>query len=314
MFKIRDRFPAVYGLGQCSLDYIGKIKNYPPADSKCEFSGLVIQGGGPVATALAALSRWGIHCTFAGVIGDDPFGEQIRAGLEAEGIDLRGLLVRKGLESQFAFIAAEPGLGRRTIFWQRPTGPPPGPEELDFDLIRRAKVFHTDGLFPEASLAAAKAAREAGVPVVVDAGSLREGMLDLARLSDYFIASSAFARSLVGKDDPVAACRQMAALGPGLGRGHFGERGICGPGSGPADPPSGLPGGSGGYHGLRRRVPCRIYLWTAERLDNGPEPGLGGLGRFPGQPEARRPGRDTAAPRLGKIRGGDEFDKRRLVY
>ena len=169
-----------------------------------------------MATALAALSRWGIRCTFAGVIGDDFFGDQIRAGLEAEGIDLRGLWVRKGLESQFAFIAAEPGLGRRTIFWQRPNGPPPGPEELDFDLIRRAKVFHTDGLFPEASLAAAKAAREAGVRVVVDAGSLREGMLELARLSDCFITSLAFARSLLGKDDPVAACREMAAMCLGL--------------------------------------------------------------------------------------------------
>jgi sulfofructose kinase len=213
---MKDQGCEVYGLGQCSLDYIGKIESYPPADSKCEFTGLMVQGGGPVATALAALSRWGIRCTLAGVIGDDPFGKQIRASLETEGIDLRGLLVRKGLESQFAFIAAEPGLGRRTIFRQRPTGPPPGPEELDFDWIRRAKVFHTDGLFPEASLAAAKAAREAGLRVVVDAGSLREGMLELARLSDYFIASSVFARSLTGKDDPVAACREMAALGPRL--------------------------------------------------------------------------------------------------
>jgi ribokinase len=177
---------------------------------------LRFQGGGPVATALVALSRWGISGTFVGVIGDDTFGNQIRASLEMEGLDLRGLLVRKGFESQFAFIAAEPGAGRRTIFWQRPTGQPPDPEELDFDLLRRTKVFHTDGLFPEASLVAAKTARAAGVKVVVDAGSLRKGMLDLARLSDFFIASSSFARSLLGRDDPEAACREMAALGPGV--------------------------------------------------------------------------------------------------
>jgi sugar/nucleoside kinase (ribokinase family) len=94
-----------------------------------------------------ALSRWGIPGAFAGVIGDDAFGRQICDSLEAEGIDLRGLLVRQGFESQFAFVAAEPGLGRRTIFWRRPTGPPPKPEELDVDLIRGARVFHTDGLF-----------------------------------------------------------------------------------------------------------------------------------------------------------------------
>ena len=64
----------VWGLGQCCLDYIGKIVSYPPPDTKCEFSDMVIQGGGPVATALVALSRWGVPCAFAGVIGDDQFG------------------------------------------------------------------------------------------------------------------------------------------------------------------------------------------------------------------------------------------------
>ncbi|MCU0580636.1 MAG: sugar kinase, partial [Desulfobacterota bacterium] len=78
-----NRIPQVFGLGQCSLDHLGLIRDYPPADTKCEFSGLTVQGGGPVATALAALSRWGIGCAFAGVIGDDHCGEQIRTGLEA---------------------------------------------------------------------------------------------------------------------------------------------------------------------------------------------------------------------------------------
>ena len=64
----------VFGIGQCSLDYIGKIQAYPPPDRKCEFTDMVIQGGGPVATALVALARWGVSCAFAGVLGDDLFG------------------------------------------------------------------------------------------------------------------------------------------------------------------------------------------------------------------------------------------------
>ena len=68
----------VFGLGQCCLDYLGMVDEYPPPDVKCAFTGLVIQGGGPVATALAALARWGARCAFAGVIGDDQFGIQIR--------------------------------------------------------------------------------------------------------------------------------------------------------------------------------------------------------------------------------------------
>jgi ribokinase len=215
----------VYGLGQCSLDYLGKIDAYPPPDVKCEFSDMVIQGGGPVATALVALARWGVSCAFAGVLGDDLFGNMIKESLDAEGVDTSGVLVRKGFGSQFAFIAAEPGVSRRTIFWRRPTGPAPSPDEIDYDIVRQAKVVHTDGLFAEATLAACRAAKEAGVQVVVDAGSMREGMLELAGLSDCYLASETFAVSLVGDDGPLKACEKLAELGPRVAGVTLGSRG-----------------------------------------------------------------------------------------
>jgi len=215
----------VYGLGQGALDYVGKIDAYPPPDVKCEFSEMVIQGGGPVATALVALVRWGLSCAFAGVLGDDLFGSMIKASLDAEGVDTTGVLVRNGYESQFAFIVAEPGEGRRTIFWRRPTGPPPSADEIDYSIVHRAKVVHTDGLFPEGALAACKAAKEAGVQVVVDAGSLREGMLELARLSDYYLASQTFAKALVGDDKPLEACYKLAELGPRVAGVTLGAKG-----------------------------------------------------------------------------------------
>ncbi len=204
----------VYGLGQCSLDYISKVDVYPLPDVKCEFREIVIQGGGPVATALVALARWGLSCAFAGVIGDDLFGKMIQASLDEEGIDTRGLVVREGFASQFAFVVAEPGVGRRTIFWRRPTGSPPRPEEIDFRLLQSANVLHTDGQFREAALAACMAARRAGVQVVVDADSFEDGMLDLARVSDCFIASEAFAEAFLGNNNPKKACRKLAELGP----------------------------------------------------------------------------------------------------
>jgi ribokinase len=186
----------VFGLGQCPLDYLGKIDAYPPPDAKCEFRGLTMEGGGPAATALVALARWGVSCAFSGVVG-----------------------------SQFAFIVAEPGLARRTIFWRRPTGPPPKPEELDLEAIRKARVLHVDGLYPEVTLAACKAIKETGGQIVVDAGTLREGMLDLARVSDCFVVSEAFAMSLVGDRRPLDACRRLAQLGPNVVGVTLGARG-----------------------------------------------------------------------------------------
>jgi sulfofructose kinase len=224
-FAMHERVFQVFGLGQCSLDYIGKVVAYPPPDVKCEFSNMVTQGGGPVATALVALARWGVSCAFAGVRGDDSFGSMISASLDKEGVDTHGMLVREGFDSQFAFIVAEPGVGRRTIFWRRPTGPAPNPKELDERTIRKATVYHTDGLFPEASLAGAKVAKEAGVHVVVDAGSLREGMIELARMSDYFLASESFAKAYAGEDNALDACYKLAELGPRVAGVTLGPKG-----------------------------------------------------------------------------------------
>ena len=211
-----ERRFQVFGLGQCCIDYLAAVHDYPESDSKCEFKDMVVQGGGPVATALAALARWGVSCTFTGILGDDAFGPMIKQSLDDEGIDTSGIIIRKNAESQFAFVTAVIDSGKRTIFWRKPTGQPLKPDEVDSGLLKRSRILHTDGIFPEASLSACKHARNAGVRVVVDAGSLREGLIDIARHTDYFIASAAFAEAYTGKNDPEEACYRLAELGPRL--------------------------------------------------------------------------------------------------
>ncbi|MFH1982900.1 MAG: PfkB family carbohydrate kinase [Pseudomonadota bacterium] len=221
----------VYGLGQCSMDYLAPVDVYPGVDTKCEFTGLSVQGGGPVANALVALSRWGMRCAYAGVVGDDGLGADIRKGLAVEGIDTAGLLSRTASRSQFAFIAAERQGGRRTIFWQRPTGPALSAAEVDTAAIGRTRVFHTDGLYVAAAVAGCRAARAAGATVVLDAGTLREGVLEVVALTDCCIVSEAFARRLVGDSDPEAACDRLARMGPAMVGVTLGEKGyvaLCG--------------------------------------------------------------------------------------
>lgn len=203
--------PRVFGIGQCSLDYIGLIPDYPPPDVKCEFSNLVIQCGGPVATALVALKRWGLNGYMAGVVGDDDFGKNITSSLIGEGIDTAGLQIRENECSQFAFIVSEPSTARRTIFWQRPTGQPLRPEEINTSMLVKSSALHIDGLFPEASLFACRKAKEAGIPVIVDAGTLRDGILEIAKLSDCFVTSETFSNTLA--ESPAETCRVLAGLG-----------------------------------------------------------------------------------------------------
>jgi sulfofructose kinase len=298
------QFAQVFGLGQCSLDCLGSVDVYPPPDIKCECSKMAVQGGGPVATALVALSRWGVRCSFTGVIGDDLFGSMIRESLDAEGIDTSRMLVRKGTCSQFAFIAAESKeQGRRTIFWRRPTGGPPGPKEIDYESLRRAQVLHTDGLFMDASLAAAEAARAAGVPVVVDAGTLRDGMLDLARLSDCFLASETFAATLAGEKTATEVCRRLAEFGPRVVAVTLGSKGYVGLTEGkiverPAYPVAAVDATGCGdvFHagfiygllrGWRTEHCFDFAAWTASRVARalGGRTGIPSFESWPGKPE-----------------------------
>lgn len=186
----------VTGLGQCSVDFLAVVNAYPHSDTKKEVLEWHEQGGGPVATALVALSRLGVNCSFYGVTGDDPAGEKIRRSLTEEGVDVKGLLQRGRNASQIAFIVIEKGTAKRTIFWKRPSGSPLLPDELGADFLNGSDFLLLDGLMRDASLAAAKRAHALGIPVLLDAGSVRPGLLDIARLSDYVVASEEFARGL----------------------------------------------------------------------------------------------------------------------
>lgn len=203
----------VVGLGQCSWDYLAVVDSFPASDTKAEVSDWQEQGGGPVATALVTLARLGVPGDFHGVVGDDPEGEKIRESLRSEGIGSSHLVTRKKSLSQKAFIAIERGSANRTIFWERPSGAPLHPSELPVDIFADCRFLLLDGLMSEASFYAAEKAGNLGIPVMLDAGKVRPGMLETARLCNYLVASEQFALDLGWNGDPAAFQQQAKRLG-----------------------------------------------------------------------------------------------------
>lgn len=187
---------VVSGLGQCSLDYIASVDSFPEEDTKKEALDFTVQGGGPVATALVALSRLNVRTVFLGVVSDDSAGIEIKKGLKKEGVDIRGLVVKKGGGSQRAFIIVNRALGSRTILWQRPGVAELKASEVKALPIKKSRFLLVDGLMKEASLKAASLAGKFNIPVMLDAGRVRPGMLRLAGMSDYIVASEEFSRGL----------------------------------------------------------------------------------------------------------------------
>ncbi len=191
----------VVGIGQCSFDNLFIVDSFPVPDTKKEVIECTTASGGPVATALVSLSRLGIHCSFYGIAGDDEAGIKIKESLESENVNIKGLLKRPQSSSQVAFIAVEKGSSKRTIFWKRPSAEPLKPHELPEDFLDNADFLLIDGLMEEVSIYAAKKAQEKNIPVMLDAGRVREGMIEIAHLCNYVVCSEEFARELLNNKD-----------------------------------------------------------------------------------------------------------------
>lgn len=215
----------VIGIGQCCWDHLAVVDAHPAVDSKKEVLCWEEQGGGPVATALVTLSRLGIPSRFHGVVGDDELGARIVESLVVEGIQVAGLMRRSGASSQRAFIAIEEKTGLRTIFWQRPTGEALSSTELGTNFLQGAKFLLLDGLMVEASLYAAHEARKAGVPVMLDAGRVTPGTVELAAACDYLVAGEQLFIDLGWDGGTVTFAGLAAGLGAAVVTVTLGARG-----------------------------------------------------------------------------------------
>jgi sulfofructose kinase len=216
-----DSKTLVLGFGQCSLDYLGQVGVYPERDQKAELSSFLIQGGGPVATALVTLARLGVLTAMAGMVGGDEVGVRIRSGLEAEGVDCSLLATDSKGTSQVAFIAVD-ATGHRNIFWHR--GSASSTVDVDLGKFTACRVLHLDGLHLLPAIKLAEQARVCGWTTVLDGGSLRPGIEKLLPLIDHLVVSEKFARQ-VADSDPAAAPQVLIGHGVNAVTVTLGQRG-----------------------------------------------------------------------------------------
>ena len=195
----------VVGLGYTATDYLAIVPHLPELDTKLEADCLSIQGGGPVATALVTVRRLGLRPLYIGKVGDDGFGRFMLEELGKEGVDVTKVVCEKGATSQYAFIMVDAEQGHRTIVWTRGTVSRLRRGEADLSALDRCRCLMLDDLETEAGIEAAARARDLGVPIVLDAGSVREGMEELVPMCDYVVASSQFGLQYTGSDDPLRA-------------------------------------------------------------------------------------------------------------
>ena len=215
----------VTGVGYTAIDYLGIIPHFPEENLKLELDSLEVQGGGPAATATVTAARLGLSTAFIGKVGGDDRGALMLMKLNVEGVDVSSAVLEVEALSQFAFIMVDAETGKRTILWTRGTLEPLMPDELDMEKIVSCRGLLVDTLEPAAAAAAAREASEAGAKVLIDAGTLRDGVREILPHCHYIVASETFAGQISEGRGDRAALEAMMGYGPEAAVVTLGERG-----------------------------------------------------------------------------------------
>lgn len=224
----RGREFDVVGMGCAAMDVVAVVERLPQLDEKVHALAMDRQGGGPVGTALAVVARMGLKAAFAGQVGDDFAGRFIIEEFRREGVDLRGEVVHPHTQSQISLILVDRASGKRTAVSGRGELAEALCDRLRHEMARRGKILHVDGYDMDAAICFADECKAAGGIVVYDAGSVKEGSVELLARTDVAVVSRVFAEKMFGHTDWEAACRALVEMGPSYAGVTLGEEGAVG--------------------------------------------------------------------------------------
>jgi sulfofructose kinase len=214
--RIPFRIPAttrpfdVVGLGENSIDLVAVVADYPTSNTKQRLQRFARHPGGQIATALAACARLGWRASYIGRFGDDELGRQARESLIAVGVDTQSARTVPGTTNQFAVILVDARTGERTVLWDRHPALAMEPTDVSADAVTAGRVLMLDCVDTAASTQAARVARQAGMPTVLDVEKTRPGVLDLLPQIDAIIAAQDFPTALTGHEDLGRALDALA--------------------------------------------------------------------------------------------------------
>jgi len=201
----------VVTVGLNSLDLVAVVDAFPASNTKQRLASFQHLPGGQMATAAAVCARLGWRARYIGSFGDDDLARAGRESLVAEGVDVDAAWNVPGATSQFAVVIVDSRTGERTVLWNRHVGLAMRAEQIDPAAASSGRMLIVDCHETAAAIAAARHARAAGIPTVVDIERVRDGVPDLLRLIDVVIAAEAFPAALTGYGDPGRALAAIAS-------------------------------------------------------------------------------------------------------
>uniref|UniRef100_A0A2P2JXS2 fructokinase n=1 Tax=Rhizophora mucronata TaxID=61149 RepID=A0A2P2JXS2_RHIMU len=201
--------------GEMLIDFVPTVGGLSLADAPA----FKKAPGGAPANVAVGIARLGGSTAFVGKVGEDEFGYMLADILKENNVNNEGMRFDPGARTALAFVTLRSDGEREFMFYRNPSADMLLQEtELDFDLIRKAKIFHYGSISlitepcKSAHIAAAKAAKSAGVilsydpnlrlPLWPSAESAREGILGIWDIADIIKISEEEISFLTKGEDP----------------------------------------------------------------------------------------------------------------
>ena len=199
----------IVGIGASTLDRFIVVDHYPTGREVQQVVSSTTDGGGPVATALAAAGKYGARTAMIDSIGDDMVGHHILDDFEKYNVNTNAIQVERGAKSGVATILVKQSTGERAVFFERSTATEPDFLEVHKQLIEDAYILHINGRHRQLMRSAIAVAKEAGTIISLDGGAQRydEDMKAITEDSHIVIVARDYAEKYTGATNLEDACR-----------------------------------------------------------------------------------------------------------
>lgn len=181
-------------IGNAAYDVTLPVNHYPVENKKIRLDANRVEcGGGSASNCAYLLAKWGMETYFAGAVGDDYYGNKIIEEFENIGVNTKYIEKKKDVPTTSSFIIANTSIGSRTILTDKSKDMVMKKREIDDDF----DVILLDGYEKEFAIEVIK--KNPNAIKIIDAGSLRESTVELARMVDYVVCSNDFAMEFTKK-------------------------------------------------------------------------------------------------------------------
>lgn len=195
--------------GVAVVDFVFYVDEMPRRVEKYRARDAGITGGGCAANAAVAIARLGGDVLLSTRLGDDQVGDMIISGLEADGVDCSLAHRFAGRRSSFSSVFVDRH-GERQIVNYRDQALSMSADWLEAALPKHFDVALADTRWPEGAAALLAAARERGLPGVLDAEApIREAETAFSQASHLAFSAQGL-RDWAGHDDLETALDDAA--------------------------------------------------------------------------------------------------------